>query len=43
MSYPYVSNWFAERNASRAIQNYGEAVARYSLEELEAARTAALE
>lgn len=43
MSYPYVSNWFAERNASRVIQNYGEAVAEYSPEEIAAARQAALE
>ncbi len=43
MSYPYVSNWLAERNASRVIQNYGEAVAEYSEEDIEAARRAALE
>ena len=43
MSYPYVSNWLAERNASRVIQNYGEAVAEYSSEEIAAARQAAIE
>lgn len=43
MSYPVVSNWLAERNASRVIQNYGEAVAEYSPGEIAAARQAAIE
>lgn len=43
MAYPFVSNWFAEKNASRAIQKYGDAISGYSEEELAEAHRAAVE
>lgn len=43
MAYPFASNWFAEKNASRAIQKYGDAISEYSEEELAEAHRAAVE